>query len=568
MSDTSRAARALIAALLSISLIHTQSFAIQAGRQRPVETGAAQEGTLRVTTRLVQISVVVHDKSGKPVRDLKKEDFELFDKGQAQMIQFFSSESDEPLPGNAPPLAPGVVSNRFVNSTAGGKPHLAPLPASLTVILLDGLNTAFTDQHYAKEALIKFLNQLQPGDRVAIYTLSNGLRVLHDFTSDTESLLATLAKHRNQDSFSLNASSYDDANTGDDTLDAFLDQANERIANFYQARRTETTLAALQTISQHLAGMPGRKNLVWLSGSFPTIVGQGTNGTLGPDFQNYSESMKMALRTLNDVGIAIYPVDARGLIGAFDFMPSMSPSSRAPNPRRRGMQPVDQRAQNQIIQTQGTMREIADRTGGRAFINTNDITGAIRRAVDDSRFTYTLAYTPTHDQWDGKFREIKIKVNRPGVDVRYRQGYYAYPDNPSDQRTRQAILAEVAATPLLSTGLGLVAGAPQRPTPEQPHSLVRVAMDAHELGFLRNPEGNQEADLDVFVVIFDRAGKALHQQSTTVRLKFDPAQYAEVLKTGVLLNADSQAPAGASRARVVVHDLSSGAIGSVDVALK
>jgi VWFA-related protein len=277
-------------------------------------------------------------------------------------------------------MAPGIVSNRFVNVTSGGETHLAPLPSSLTVILLDGLNTAFTDQHYAKEALIKFLNQLQPGDRVAIYTLSNGLRVLHDFTSDTASLLAALAKHQNQDSSALSASSFDDANTGNDTLDAFLDQANERIANFYQARRIETTLDALETIAHHLAGMPGRKNLIWLSSSFPAIVGQRADGSLGDDFNNFTDNVQRALRTLNDIGVAIYPVDARGVISAFAAMPSMDASSRGRNPRARGPAPVDQRAQNQILQTQGTMRDIADRTGGRAFMGTNDLTGALRRA--------------------------------------------------------------------------------------------------------------------------------------------------------------------------------------------
>jgi VWFA-related protein len=566
MSDTSRLSRCLISTAVSISLLHSQIFGVQAKPQSPAKPASAQEGVIRVTARLVQINVVVRDKSGQPVKDLAKEDFSLLDKGQEQKIQFFSKESGEGLPGNVAPLAQGVVSNRYANSNTGGQTHLAALPASATVILLDGLNTKFTDQHYAKEALIKFLGQLQPGDRVAIYTLSNGLRVLHDFTSDTESLLAALARHRNQDPFQLSASNYDDANTGDDTLDAFLDQANERIANFYQARRIETTLEALETISRHLAGMPGRKNLIWLSGSFPAIVGQGTDGTLGPDFQDYSDKVQMALRTINDGGIAIYPVDARGVIGVSVAMPSMDVSSR-PNPRRRGMPPVDQRAQNQIIQTQGIMREIADRTGGRAFMNTNDLTNAIRRAMDDTRFTYVLAYTPSHNQWDGKFREIKVKVNRPNVDVRYRQGYYAYPENPSDDKSRQAILAEAATTPLLSTGLGLLAGVPQRPTSEKPQTLVRVALDAREVSFSRSEKGQAEAALDVFVVVCDQSGKPLHQHASTVRLALDQAKYDETLKSGILLNADSEAPAGSARARVVVHDLGSGAVGSVDVSL-
>src|SRR5262249_6340021 len=146
-----------------------------------------------------------------------------------------------------------------------------------------------------------------------------------------------------------------------------------------------------------------RKNLIWLSGSFPTLVGLGADGSLGRDFQDFSDEMQRALRTLNDSSIAIYPVDARGLMGTFATMPSMSPASRGGRNPGRGPAPVNQRAQNQIIQTQGTMREIADRTGGRAFMNTNDLTGAIRQAVDDARVTYVLAYSPSHDQWDNKF---------------------------------------------------------------------------------------------------------------------------------------------------------------------
>src|ERR1700689_2786037 len=94
--------------IISICLISAQMLASQ------------QEGVIRVTTRLVQISVVVHDKNGAPVRDLTKDDFSLFDKGQEQKILFFSKESYEAPPINSKPLAPGIVSNRFANFTSGG----------------------------------------------------------------------------------------------------------------------------------------------------------------------------------------------------------------------------------------------------------------------------------------------------------------------------------------------------------------------------------------------------------------------------------------------------------------
>jgi VWFA-related protein len=553
---------------VSATLIQAPMIASQTssrGQDAPQNT---ETQTIRVTTRLVQVNVVVHDKKGEPVGDLTKDDFILLDKGQEQKIQFFSKESSEAVPTNTPPLPAGVFSNRYTNFTSGGQTHLAPLPTSLTVILLDGLNTAFTDQHYAKEALIKFLNQLQPGDRVAIYTLTNGLRVLHDFTSDTASLLSVLAKHRNEDSAALNASTYDDANSGDDNLDAFLDRSNEAIANFYQARRVETTLSALEAIAHHLAGMPGRKNLIWLSGGFPTIVGQSADGSLGPDFQTFSDQTQRATRTINDIGLAIYPVDARGLMGPFATMPSMSPSSRGGNARRGGPRPVDQRAQNQLLQTQGTMREIADGTGGRAFINTNDLTGAIRRAMQDARVTYVLAYTPSHDQWDGKFREIKIKLKRPSLEARYRKGYYAYPENPTDPKLRQAVLGEAAGTPLASTGLGLLARVAAAPTPENRQTVVRVVMDANEIAVGQNAEGKHEATIDLLLVVFDDKGKPLHQVSRTIQLNLEEATYTQLRKNGISLDITSEAPEKSTHIRLIAHDVSSGSVGSIDLPLK
>ena len=176
---------------------------------QPIAQTQAQqndEQSIRVTARLVQVNVVVLNKKGEPVDDLTEKDFTGFDKGQEQKIAFFSKEGAEGSPTNLPPLAPGVVSNRYANYTSGGQTHLALLPTSVTMILLDGLNTAFDDQLYSKEALIKVLAQLRPSDRVAIYALTDQLRVVHDFSSDTESLLAAVQRHQKNVSEPLSSS--------------------------------------------------------------------------------------------------------------------------------------------------------------------------------------------------------------------------------------------------------------------------------------------------------------------------------------------------------------------------
>jgi VWFA-related protein len=528
------------------------------------QTQQNDEQSIRVTTRLVQVNVVVLNKKGEPVDDLTEKDFTLFDKGQEQKIAFFSKEGSESSPTNLPPLAPGVVSNRYANYTSGGQTHLALLPTSVTMILLDGLNTAFDDQHYSKEALIKVLAQLRPSDRVAIYALTDQLRVVHDFSSDTESLLAAVQRHQKNVSEPLSSSAYHDANTGTPAFDLLLDYANDRIANFSQAQRTRTTLAALQAISHYVAGMPGRKNLIWISGGFPTLIGQGLFGR-ARDAVDFSDEIQHALRTLNDVGIAIYPVDPRGVMGGFETTPSTDTEVKGPNPSRRPgpRTPEDRRADDQIMQTRGNLRDIADRTGGAAFVDTNDLAAGIRHAMDDARVSYALAYSPSHNRWDGSFRQIKIKVNRPGVEAHYRQGYFAYRDTPNDPKQRLRLIADALNSPLPSTGLGLVAGV-GRKSEGGPSTIVRTVVDAHEIAYQQNAAGKPEARLEFLLVIFDQNGKRLHELTRTIRIVPDEA----MLKNGIAITADSELPPQAARARLVVLDALSGAVGSVDLPLK
>jgi VWFA-related protein len=152
----------------------------------PPAPAAMPETVLRATTRLIQVNVIVHDKDGKPVRDLKKEDFTLLDNGKPQQIAFFSMDSNAVLPQSAK-LPPNVFTNQLRQKSA--------VPASVTVILIDELNTKIQDQLYARQQVIRYLKTIHPEDRVAIYALGSGLRVLHDFTTDSSDLLRRLEKY-------------------------------------------------------------------------------------------------------------------------------------------------------------------------------------------------------------------------------------------------------------------------------------------------------------------------------------------------------------------------------------
>ncbi len=147
-------------------------------------TEPASQETVRVTTRLVEVSVVAETKNGDPVSDLTQEDFTILDQGRAERIAVFTRQRAQEREPTSRPLPPNVFSNRFE--------RLGKAPTSATVVLFDGLNTELTDQAYARQQIVKFLEQLEPGDQVALYVLGRGPRILQDFTSDSNSLLKAL----------------------------------------------------------------------------------------------------------------------------------------------------------------------------------------------------------------------------------------------------------------------------------------------------------------------------------------------------------------------------------------
>jgi VWFA-related protein len=441
------------------------------------------------------------------------------------------------------------------------------VPTAVTVVLLDGLNTQFLDMAYARNQVIKFLEQLQPQDRVALYTLTDQLRVLHDFTSDATSLLRAVQRYKGHYSSELAASEdIDTSDTGNQLLDDFLNAASQRMADFYTVNRVQRTAAAIEEIANHLAALPGRKNLVWVSGAFPFYIGldlDPTPANATAERRTFSYEVERAVRALNNANLAIYPVDARGLIGPAFANPNLSPT-RGGMPGRGGVPRTITLSPNRA--NFDTMNILADRTGGRAYYNTNDIRGSIRRAIDDSRVTYVLGYYPTHQDWDGKFREIKVKVNRPGLELRSRRGYFAFPEKKLDPRQVQAVLREAVSSPLDATDLGLTV----RVTPVEIPGMrqVKTEFNVAQRDLTLNADGNRWVGaIDVLFVQFSPQGKALKSDLKTIGMNLTQAKYNQVKQVGAIFTIDEPIVDGAGQLRVVVRDTTSGSLGSVSVPL-
>jgi VWFA-related protein len=357
----------------------------------------------------------------------------------------------------------------------------------------------------------------------------------------------------------LDASTLDDSTQQElrDTGLASVADSNERVADFYTTNRVVNTLAAFEAIAQHLAGLPGRKSLIWVSGGIPLMIGFDEMPEAGGTFSTrdqriFSPEMDAAVRALNNSGVAVYPVDARGLMPP----PGFSASARAPlrNPPSLAKQNANTDA----------MQELASRTGGRAAYNTNDLASAIRRAVDDGRVTYTLGYYSADDVQDGKFRDIKIAVNRPGLDVRFRKGYFALRPAAQTVDSRRREMRAAVWSPLDSTAIPLGARVDLL---EQPPNTINVfiQLDPSTISFRKDGD-RWKATLDVAYVQKDEHGRLTGDGDVdTLAMTLTEENYRTLMQQGMIRQHRSPRVAGATVLRIVVRDADTGAVGSVTV---
>ncbi len=216
------------------------------------------------------------------------------------------------------------------------------------------------------------------------------------------------------------------------------------------------------------------------------------------------------------------------------------------------------------------MEELADHTGGRAFYNTNDLARVMRTAVDDSHADYTLGFYPHDIRWDGKYHELKVKVTRPGIHLRYRKGYYAMMDNPTSEKEAAALFNRVLYSPLDSTGMGLTVTV-QRIVKEPPKRVeLRITMDPHNITF-RDKDNDKEKDklvqLEMLFAQSGADGRVLSAFHQTVTMRIAGNGMDLILKRGLILGKWVGLVEGTTTLELVIRDPTSGSIGSVRIPL-
>lgn len=498
---------------------------------------SSQPQVFRTDAGLVRVSVIVQDERGRPVAGLTAADFELFDRGEPQKVELFSVE------GSAAPSSGADAANVFTNRFDG------PASAGVTVLLFDRLNTLQEHQTIARKHIFQYLKQLRPDDRVGFYVLEDDeVRVLHDFTRDASSLLRAVERLESRSSIALSGSQ-DRLVRGievglrefDTELEGWLARAEEQISGFFTDRRIRATTGAMEAIAAHLAAVRGRKNVIWISSGFPIRFDDGINA------RTASAEVFRATRALNDADIAFYPVDARGLRGVF---------STPPSARQQEFATLDD-----LLREIDSSQVIAEQTGGRAYFNTNDLGGAIKRAAEDSRLTYVLGYTPAHGQWDGRFREIKVRVRRRDVDVRHRRGYYALPPEAPSPAAKQNAMAEALDNPLDATGLGLSVSFVPAAAPGDVLFTILVEPAA----VLLKPEGDRwTGGMEVAIAQTLPDGTLIRSVDASVPLRLPDAGRQQVLAEGLTFTRTLTVRADADQVKIAVRN-ASGAIGTVTI---
>jgi VWFA-related protein len=544
---------------------------------------------VRVTVRLVLADSVVTDKDGKVVTGLGPKDFTVLEDGKPQKVTYFSFEQPakmaRALLSRRVNLPPNVTTDRPEYHMPSGAP---------VILLIDELNTQAADQARARMELLKYLDtQLQPGEPIAVYTLGSALRLLQDFTDDPALLKAAVQ------SFSPNEPVEQQLSRIDQTLPRLsgakpdIQRVNrdatifiQRMQEFYQDQaslgvdmRVGMTLTAFQAIAQAVAGIPGRKSLIWVTSSFPLatytrIVKYSADADNNPNRvafnEVYEDRIRQATSKLTDAQIAVYPVDARGLVGQLQGgAENQGIDAGGQFVGGQELAQVIQQAGGAVEETQATMKQVAGDTGGKVYTNLNDLNHSVALSVEDGASYYLLGYTPAGKP-DGKFHKIEVKVDRPGVSVRSRRGYFAIVPS-DDSKTMKQLEAQVGIAMQLGSPGATGVTFDARVLPPAPAPKMKVGVD-----FLVDPStistedaggGSKQLALEFHVAAYGGNGKLVAHRDVALKPTLKANQFAAIQQQGIPYHMDLDLEPGQYTLRLGVVDQRSGMIGTTDMPL-
>jgi VWFA-related protein len=543
---------------------------------------------LRTTARLVDVVVVAQDKKGHPVTDLKREDFEIYDDGDLQRIQFFtpagSGSAVEPASPTARPSEPAAqpasasaapaYSNRR-GTEAGVKPETQ---GNLTILLIDGSNLAYPDLTRARAEMLRFLASLPAGERVGLYAMKTlGFEVLLEPTADRALLADKLRQWmpsaqdmaRAQGEETRNRQQFETVRSLQDLdyVNGNTSQAPDSSATVdpqlrdFGANPGKQALSILVGVARHLAAIPGHKNLVWLTSD--NVLADWNDRAVSVDkgIKHIEESALLAQEAMNNAHTSVYPLDASALEGGGidasikNRNVELSPVAGA---TPRNMQPgrITAAMQQDLHPIQGPMREVAEATGGRALGRAGDLAAELSGVVEDGRAAYQLSFTPDVPA-DNHYHRLTVKLAaRRDVTLRYRTGYlYDRAADTLKERFREAVWQPADASEIaLSANLAAA----------EKGSTLRLNIAVADLDLAE--QGELWTDkLDIFLIERNDAAMQAKITGQTLSLRLKPVTYQKLLREGIAFDQPVQTAPEVGSVRIVVVDENSGLMGSVTI---
>lgn len=534
----------------------------------------------------VLVDVVVIGPHNAPVDNLSKDSFAVLEDGKVQQIVSFEAHSPSTVPvaTQQPKLAAGEYTNaQTVRDN------------SVDVLLIDALNTPNANQVQTHQKLLAYLKNLPLNKPVAVFLLNTHLHQIEDFTTDHTALLeAVEGATRTAHTSPLLKTARDtehELKDEDDLLELSLatkkpgvgmmmmrqlQQFNAEQDSFNINLRVQYTLAALTQLAGYLSGMPGRKNLLWLSGSFPLAVLPDFNLKNSSDSaRDFSVQVDRTASLLAKARVAVYPIDARGLFPQPLSPASISGGSAVRNPDR--VDAAESADQSQHSEERLTLEEMAHVTGGEAITNTNDLKAALGEVDRDGEHYYTLAYHPSNTAQNDRLRRIDVRVQPGHYHLAYRRSYVAGPPLRADDTFPIALQHDVPASTQILFRLTPVSAGVQPPSAplqgsnpnvRRPVTRYNVAYDVDVSSLQLNPANGVLQDrLTLVVIAYDRNGTPLNSTSNALDLHVPEASYAQFVKQGIQYPQQLDIPTQAAWLRAGILDQNSGEVGSIEVPL-
>jgi len=529
-----------------LSMLTAAAMLLQGAPLRAQESGqpVAAQGRIRVTTELVLVNVVARDKKGNLIKDLKKEDFTLYEDGKKQEISSFDFENVDQLAATAGPTVSGVAPGTLLHSSKKAPPTLDARDRRLILLFFDFSAMQPEEIDRSVDAAKKFVHEkMQPADLIAVISLSTNMHVDCDFTDDQQKLASVLSSYNSGE-----VQGFDNGATGSsegaaETGGSFTEDDTD-LSTFNADRK----LLAIQSLMQALGKLPQKKSVIYFS-----------NGITQSGVDNQS-ALRAATAAAVKSNASIYSLDVRGL-------QAFPPGGQAQNASLHGQSAYTGASTlndlNGNAASQDTLATLSTDTGGKAFFDSNDFSGIFSQVQKDSSVYYVLGFTSNNPAKDGRFRHLKVTVKRPDLKLDFRSGYYAGRDFEHLNRAdREEQLEDELAAQLPRVDVPLYAGASYFRRDDSHYYLaVSLVVPGSQIPFVTEKD-KDNATIDIIGEALESGKFPVGRLRDTVKLAVESTR--EVRRKNVQYNTGFLLAPGSYHLKFVIRENRTGRMGSFE----